>query len=189
MNEVPNFKNLSIVVKNNSFTSKKGEIVFKNLPIKDEITLYKNYRYYIYNNTIYDNKKNPVQIIIVKNLEDNIEFVIDIFLIFIVIFILLNLTVFFLYKYFYKHMISQIKNIESEVNKLDIYGDNFKLIESSDDYYEENKNIINATNNMLIRLNDQKNQQMNFIHSASHEMKTPLTVMKGYAGMLEMGYR
>jgi len=185
LDEIPRFKNLSIVAKNNDFMLKNNEIFLEDIPKVEDIILYKNYRYYIYNNTIYDDKNNPVQIIIVKNLEDNIEFVVDIFLIFIGIFILLNLTVLFLYKYFYKNMISQIKNIESEVNKLDIYGENFKLIESNDYYYEENKNIIKATNNMLIRLNNQRNQQINFIHSASHEMKTPLTVMKGYTGMLE----
>lgn len=185
LDEIPRFKNLSIVVKNNDFTLKNSDIVFKNLPKVEDIILYGHYRYYIYNNIIYDDKNNPVQITIVKNLEDNIEFVIDIFLIFIGIFILLNLTVLFLYKYFYKNMISQIKNIESEFNKLDINGENFKLIKSSDYYYEENKNIIKATNNMLTRLNNQKNQQINFIHSASHEMKTPLTVMKGYTGMLQ----
>jgi len=185
LGEVPSFKDLSIVMKNNDFILKKGDIVFDNLPTRDKVTMHGFYRYYIYNYTIYDDKNNPVQITIVKNLEDNIEFVIDIFLIFSVIFIFLNLTVLFLYKYFYKHMITQIKNIEAEVNRLDIYGENFKLIESNDDYYEENKNIINATNNILLRLNDQKNQQMDFIHSASHEMKTPLTVMKGYTGMLE----
>lgn len=183
--EIPNFKKLSIHMKNKDFTLKKGDLLIENLPSKDKVTMYGFYRYYIYNDTIYDNKNNPVQITIIKNLEDNIEFVGDVFLILIGIFILLNLTVLFLYKYFYKNMISQIKNIETEVNKLDIYGENFKLIESKDNYYEENKNIINATNNMLLRLNNQKNQQMDFIHSASHEMKTPLTVMKGYAGMLE----
>lgn len=185
LGEIPSFKNLSIIVKNNDFNLKKGKIVLKNLPLEKEIAMYGYYKYYIYNNIIYDDKKKSVQVTIVKNLEDNIEFVIDIFLIFAVIFILLNLTVLFLYKYFYKHMISQIKNIEEEVNKLDVYGESFKLIESNDNYYEENKNIINATNNMLLRLNEQKNQQMDFIHSASHEMKTPLTVMKGYTGMLE----
>ena len=185
LDEIPRFKNLSIVVKNNDFMFKNNEIFLKDIPKIKDIILYKNYRYYIYNNTIYDDKNNPVQITIVKNLEDNIEFVIDIFLIFIGIFILLNLTVLILYKYFYKNMISQIKNIESEFNKLDINGENFKLIKSSDYYYEENKNIIKATNNMLTRLNNQKNQQINFIHSASHEMKTPLTVMKGYTGMLQ----
>ena len=185
LGEVPSFKDLSIAINNKDFNFKKGDIVFEDLPIEDKVSMYGFYKYYIYNDTVYDDKNNPVQITIVKNLKDNIEFVVDIFLIFAAIFILLNLTVLFLYKYFYKHMITQIKNIEAEVNKLDVYGENFKLIESNDDYYEENKNIINATNNMLIRLNDQKNQQMDFIHSASHEMKTPLTVMKGYTGMLE----
>ncbi|MGB6129725.1 MAG: HAMP domain-containing sensor histidine kinase [Psychrilyobacter sp.] len=185
LGEVPSFSDLSIVMKNDDFYLKKGDVILKNLPTKDEVTMYKFYRYYIYNYTIYDDKNNPIQVTIVKNLDENIEFVIDIFLIFLIIFIFLNLTVLFLYKYFYKNMISQIKKIEEEVNRLDIYGESFKLIESNEDYYEENKNIINATNNMLIRLSDQKNQQMDFIHSASHEMKTPLTVMKGYTGMLE----
>ncbi|UUV17653.1 HAMP domain-containing histidine kinase [Fusobacteria bacterium ZRK30] len=185
LGEVPGFKNLSIIIKNKNFNLKKGDTVFEDLPARDKVTIYGLYKYYIYNDVIYDDENNSVQVTVVKNLEDNIKFVVDIFLIFTVVFILLNLTVLFLYKYFYKHMISQIKNIEEEFNNLDIYGESFKLIESKENYYEENKNIINATNNMLIRLNDQKNQQMDFIHSASHEMKTPLTVMKGYTGMLE----
>jgi signal transduction histidine kinase len=101
------------------------------------------------------------------------------------VFILLNLMVLILYKYFYKNMISQIKKIEWEVNQIDIYDKKFKLIENKSDYYEENRNIIIATNNILKRLNEQKKLQLNFIQSASHEMKTPLTVMKGYISMLE----
>lgn len=183
--EVPNFKDLSVIIKNDDFFLRKGYIVVKDLERKKRKTMYGLRKFYVDDGTIYDKENNLIQITVIKSLRDDIRFIADITLIFTGIFILLNLICFLLYKYSYKNMISQIKNIESEVNKLDIYGEKFEPIEIKENYYEENKNIIKAANNMLVRLNDQKKQQLDFIHSASHEMRTPLTIMKGYTGMLE----
>ena len=112
LEEISNFENISIIIKNNNFTLKEGKINLKNIPTKDRIFMYRYYRYYVYNGVIYDNKNRAIQITIIKNLKENIEFVLDIFLILAGVFILLNLMVLILYKYFYKNMISQIKKIE-----------------------------------------------------------------------------
>ena len=112
LEEISNFENISIIIKNNNFTLKEGKINLKNIPTKDRIFMYRYYRYYVYNGVIYDNKNRAIQITIIKNLKENIEFVLDIFFILTGVFILLNLMVLILYKYFYKNMISQIKKIE-----------------------------------------------------------------------------
>jgi ABC-type antimicrobial peptide transport system permease subunit len=112
LEEISNFEDISIIIKNNNFTLKEGKINLKNIPTKDRIFMYRYYRYYVYNGVIYDNKNRAIQITIIKNLKENIEFVLDIFFILTGVFILLNLMVLILYKYFYKNMISQIKKIE-----------------------------------------------------------------------------
>ncbi len=42
-----------------------------------------------------------------------------------------------------------------------------------------------AVNNMLRRLEEAKRKQIRFVDDASHELRTPISVIQGYAGMLD----
>lgn len=45
--------------------------------------------------------------------------------------------------------------------------------------------IEGAMNNLIIRMRDSYKQQARFVNDASHELRTPIAVIKGYANMLE----
>lgn len=54
-----------------------------------------------------------------------------------------------------------------------------------DDLHEELKNVAVAINGMLDRLRDSYVAQARFVSDASHELRTPIAVIQGYANLLD----
>ena len=54
-----------------------------------------------------------------------------------------------------------------------------------DDLQEELKNVAVAINGMLDRINDSYAAQARFVSDASHELRTPISVIQGYANLLD----
>ena len=54
-----------------------------------------------------------------------------------------------------------------------------------DDLQEELKNVAVAINGMLDRINDSYVAQARFVSDASHELRTPIAVIQGYANLLD----
>lgn len=54
-----------------------------------------------------------------------------------------------------------------------------------DDLHEELKNVAVAINGMLDRINDSYASQVRFVSDASHELRTPIAVIQGYANLLD----
>ncbi|MBQ9608863.1 MAG: HAMP domain-containing histidine kinase [Lachnospiraceae bacterium] len=50
---------------------------------------------------------------------------------------------------------------------------------------EDLRGIETAMNNLLKRMHDTYNQQARFVNDASHELRTPIAVIQGYANMLD----
>ena len=69
-----------------------------------------------------------------------------------------------------ENAIDSINSVEGDT--INLHDDNLKGIEV-------------AINNLLKRLRDSYRQQTRFVNDASHELRTPIAVIKGYANMLE----
>jgi len=54
-----------------------------------------------------------------------------------------------------------------------------------DDTQEELRNIALAINGMLDRINEAYRAQVRFVSDASHELRTPISVIQGYANLLD----
>lgn len=54
-----------------------------------------------------------------------------------------------------------------------------------DETQEELKNLARAINGMLDRINDSYTAQVRFVSDASHELRTPISVIQGYANLLD----
>ncbi len=54
-----------------------------------------------------------------------------------------------------------------------------------DDTQEELKNLARAINGMLDRINESYRAQVRFVSDASHELRTPISVIQGYANLLD----
>lgn len=50
---------------------------------------------------------------------------------------------------------------------------------------EDLKGIEAAMNNLIVRMRDSYRQQARFVNDASHELRTPITVIQGYVNMLD----
>ncbi|WP_134683725.1 sensor histidine kinase [Brevibacillus migulae] len=61
----------------------------------------------------------------------------------------------------------------------------FKKLVLQDQSKDELYHLGNAFNRMIDRLQDSFDKQQQFVSDASHELKTPLTVLEGYATMLK----
>jgi signal transduction histidine kinase len=54
-----------------------------------------------------------------------------------------------------------------------------------DDTQEELKDLARAINSMLDRINESYRAQVRFVSDASHELRTPIAVIQGYANLLD----
>jgi len=54
-----------------------------------------------------------------------------------------------------------------------------------DDMHEELRNVADAINGMLDRINESYAAQARFVSDASHELRTPIAVIQGYANLLD----
>lgn len=84
-----------------------------------------------------------------------------------------------------------------ELNKMTFSEDIYQEIEETIEKLEPNdsdlisfgnsdlKGIETAMNNLLKRMRDSYRQQARFVNDASHELRTPIAVIEGYANMLE----
>jgi two-component system, OmpR family, sensor histidine kinase ArlS len=50
---------------------------------------------------------------------------------------------------------------------------------------EELRDLADAINDMLVRINESYQSQVRFVSDASHELRTPVAVIQGYANMLD----
>ena len=73
----------------------------------------------------------------------------------------------------------RIQNLEEAIDQLSASENNISTGDS------DLKGIENAINNLLKRLQASYREQTRFVDDASHELRTPIAVIQGYASMLE----
>ena len=80
------------------------------------------------------------------------------------------------------------KKFENSLEKLKIFTQDYNLDSeiriSNEENFIEFSILQKAFKNMLIRLKEQSQLQIDFVNNASHELKTPIFVIKGYVDML-----
>ena len=73
---------------------------------------------------------------------------------------------------------SKFRDLEQAIEQIDIGG----KISTGD---KDLKGLEDAINDMLARMHDAYRQQAQFVSDASHELRTPIAVIQGYARMLD----
>ena len=73
-------------------------------------------------------------------------------------------------------------DLDKVIDEIDDVADSGEKLEF---HQVELEGLESALNNMLRRLEDEKKKQMRFVDDASHELRTPIAVIHGYADMLD----
>lgn len=76
---------------------------------------------------------------------------------------------------------TRIHDLENAISRITPDGPQGKLVTND----SELKGLEAAINSMIDRLMDSYRQQVRFVSDASHELRTPIAVIKGYADMLD----
>ena len=106
----------------------------------------------------------------------------------------------------YSHELRRIKRLLAPIDELAIRAEEISKIELSEEKYhlieekitslepteeaslsfgdEDLMGVERAMNNLLMRIRESNRQQARFVNDASHELRTPIAVIEGYANML-----
>lgn len=185
-NEDKFLKNLDIYIeyKNNYYLStdkiKNLNNLKKEIEDRDVFLNFKDKKIILSDKFLY--KNSYVKIILFENIADNLILFKKIIGIFIFLILLATILSLFINKYIVA-LISKSLNKIMTLNE-NISLDNLKLIRPKNDFMEF-ENIYASYEKMLEKLDIQNKQQIDFIHSASHELKTPLFVLNGNLEILE----
>lgn len=76
---------------------------------------------------------------------------------------------------------SRFHSLEDAIDKISLGGADEKLVTGDGDL----KGLETAVNNLIDRMRESYRQQSRFVSDASHELRTPISVIQGYVNMLD----
>ena len=188
LEECPKIQGITVIFKNTgkyySYDLKEEFINLLNeTNIYEEIQSLGFYKYEFLNKKIEIDGKNTIEILIIKDMKEDRKIILSILeASFILIFITI-ITSIVIAKRFYNKIIPPLENLKEITNKVSLENMDYKL-EIKNNFVEFNS-IISSYNSMLKRLQSQTEAQINFVNSASHEMKTPIFIISGYVNLIK----
>ncbi|MGL4308017.1 MAG: hypothetical protein ACRCRV_03915, partial [Cetobacterium sp.] len=134
------------------------------------------YNYLVYRNVAKNIYGEKIEVTLIKNLRDERKIVFNIFYIFI-LFIVIGLIV-------SSTIVNRIlTKINFQLKSLALLNSHISLdnlqLEKPNNQFIEFENIWISYEEMISRLDQQNKQQIEFVHNASHELKTPLFIIGG----------
>lgn len=188
LGECPKIQGITVIFKNTgkyySYDLKEEFINLLNeTNIYEEIQSLGFYKYEFLNKKIEIDGKNTIEILIIKDMKEDRKIILSILEASFVLIFITIITSIVIAKRFYNKIIPPLENLRDITNKVNLENMNYKL-ESKNNFVEFNS-IINSYNNMLKRLQSQTEAQINFVNSASHEMKTPIFIISGYINLIK----
>ena len=188
LEECPKIQGITVIFKNTgkyySYDLKEEFINLLNeTNIYEEIQSLGFYKYEFLNKKIEIDGKNTIEILIIKDMKEDRKIILSILEASFVLIFITIITSIVIAKRFYNKIIPPLENLRDITNKVNLENMNYKS-ESKNNFVEFNS-IINSYNNMLKRLQSQTEAQINFVNSASHEMKTPIFIISGYINLIK----
>lgn len=185
LEECPKIDNVFVIFTYQRKIYSNSETYPKELKLENhsEIQNIGFYDYQALHRTIYVNGIEPIDLKIIKDLKgDKIIFFrsIGIASIWIVFTLIIGV---YISKKFYNKFIPPLRNIQEITNKINL--DSLDADVKTENNFVEFISIIHSYKNMLSRLKKQTDAQIDFVNSASHELKTPIFIIGGYVNLIK----
>ena len=187
LDEAPKILGSSIIFKvNKEIISNNYSLnELKQVESQEYYNVVKDYGYYNiqYLKRKINLKEYPdLEVYIIKNLKSEKRLMLNIVGISTLILAFTTLIAYFISRKFYNKFVFSLNELQKLTNKINLENFNTNFKES--EFYEFQQVII-SYNNMLKRLKEQTQNQIDFVNNASHELKTPIFVISGYVNMIK----
>lgn len=146
--------------------------------------------FYVLNFKIFIKTANQaLDVQIVNDFSQGLSFIKKIKIVFFIFLMLLFLLSIGITKGFYNKLKMQIELLKNTTNNIEL--NNFESIKlENKDFYSEFEAVLETYKIMLKKIKMQTELEMEFVNNASHELKTPIFIIGGYADLLDkMGAR
>lgn len=165
--------------------SENDEEIFEKIKVEKEnkigeIGRYK-YRYLKSHNIL--GEIGDIETLIIKDMEYERELLYTILKFSLIIILLTSFIGVVIFRRLYNSFNISLIRLQTITNRVSI--DNLKEEKEVKEKYIEFEEIIDSYNKMLRRLNKQTKSQIEFVNSASHELKTPIFIISGYINMIK----
>lgn len=146
--------------------------------------------FYVLNFKIFIKTANQaLDVQIVNDFSQGLSVIKKIKIVFFIFLMLLFLLSIGITKGFYNKLKMQIELLKNTTNNIEL--NNFESIKlENKDFYSEFEAVLETYKIMLKKIKMQTELEMEFVNNASHELKTPIFIIGGYADLLDkMGAR
>lgn len=188
-NEMPPIKNIHVIV-----TNELGEIINSSSGFRSGVPAnsslksvqqlsVNNRKLVLLNRKVLSSEGIPIFLQVVKDMKDESEFAT--MLILLMIFasaggIIISI---FIGQVLSKKMLKPIDNITKAAQSISIYHLNKRIENNGPD--DELSRLTKTFNEMIDRLQNSFDKQNQFVSDASHELRTPISVIQGYINLLD----
>lgn len=185
-NEIPEVGDLSIYIlhKDKFFTKNNSDIpdFLLTLPSNRKIKLFKN-QYWFLHKTLKSGEGKNIEVFLIKDLNTLFSFYEQLFGAFGTALILLICLCIYIMKKFYKSFIPQLEFIQKKADSINLNSLDLKT--ENMEFYSEFTSILISYENMIKRLQKQSEIQKDFVNNVSHELKTPIFIIKSYSKLIK----
>lgn len=185
LEECPKIDNVFVIFNYHGKIYSNSDTYPKELQLEnnDEIQNIGFYDYQVLHRTIYIDGIDPIELRIIKDLKgDKLIFFRSIGIAGLWVILTLIIGV-YISKKFYNKFIPPLRNIQEITNKINL--DSLDTDVKTENNFIEFISIIQSYKNMLGRLKKQTDAQIDFVNSASHELKPPIFIIGGYVDLIK----